>query len=73
MPDLLLPHTNDRLVSVGRLSKETQAAINRVLAKDYILSEASVWVMVYWCKQDTNQDTLIFLPDLVFRRKTEAQ
>lgn len=73
MPDLLLPHANDRLVSVARLSKETQAAINRVLAKGYVLSEASVRVMVYWRKQDTTQDTLILLPDLVFRRKTEAQ
>lgn len=72
MPDLLLPHANDRLVSVARLSKETQAVINRVLAKGYVLSEASVRVMVYWRKQDTTQDTLILLPDLVFRQKNRS-
>ena len=33
------------------------------------MSEASVRVMVYWRKKDSDTDTLILLPDLVFRRR----
>ena len=33
------------------------------------MNEASVRVMVYWRKKDSDADTLILLPDLVFRRR----
>lgn len=54
--------------SVARFSKKAREDIASILAGGYVMSEASVRVMVYWRKKDSDADTLILLPDLVFRR-----
>ncbi|MBS5491989.1 MAG: RecQ family ATP-dependent DNA helicase [Sutterella wadsworthensis] len=73
MPKLLFPQTNGSLVSVACFSRDAQEVLNRIMAKGYVLSEASVRVMVYWHKQDATEDTLILLPDLIFRRQPQGQ
>ena len=55
--------------SVARFSKKAREDIVSILAGGYVMSEASVRVMVYWRKKDSDADTLILLPDLVFRRR----
>ena len=55
--------------SVARFSKKAREDIASILAGGYVMSEASVRVMVYWRKKDSDADTLILLPDLVFRRR----
>lgn len=55
--------------SVARFSKKAREDIASILAGGYVMSEASVRVMVYWRKKDSNADTLILLSDLVFRRR----
>lgn len=55
--------------SVARFSKKAREDIASILAGGYVMSEASVRVMIYWRKKDSDADTLILLPDLVFRRR----
>lgn len=56
-------------VSVARFSKKACEEMRRIMAGGYVVSGASVRLMVYWRKMGSEKDTLILLPDLFFRRR----
>lgn len=73
LPKLLDTRANAPKVPVAVLSSAAMKKVANILAKGYVLTEASVRVMVYWHKKDSPDETLILLPTLIFRRQSGAR
>lgn len=57
--------------SVLKFSKQFTAQIEKLKAKNFELKSAKVNFVLYWKKEETQQEIKIILPELTFERKTD--
>jgi len=57
--------------SVLKFSKSMLLKIEDIISNDYELDEASVNFIVYWKKEDSDNEVMIILPEIHFKRKTQ--
>jgi ATP-dependent DNA helicase RecQ len=60
--------TNDKGKSILKFSKQYLKTIESLKQKGFHLIKAKVNFIVYWKKEDTEQETKIILPELYFER-----
>ncbi|MBX2932030.1 MAG: RecQ family ATP-dependent DNA helicase [Chitinophagaceae bacterium] len=60
---------DDKGKSVLKFSRQFVGQIENMKAKNYVLKSAKVNFIVYWKKEDTEQEVKIILPELYFERK----
>ncbi|WP_205943756.1 hypothetical protein [Pedobacter aquae] len=55
--------------SVLKFSRQFVVQIENMKEKNYVLKSAKVNFIVYWKKEESEQETKIILPELVFGKK----
>ena len=63
---------NEGKKELFRFSKAFISKIEEQQQKDYLVEEVRINFMVYWKKEDTEQETLIILPEIYLKEKHDA-
>jgi ATP-dependent DNA helicase RecQ len=63
---------NAKGVAVLKVSKLFKEKIEPIIRKNYLPHSAKVRFMVYWQKEDSDQEIIIVLPEIYFERAAES-